>query len=359
MTPAWLLGKKVVTTAAIRSGLERLPAFGGVRTRSFRVCNSPVSCADSFPSGREQAEERRGCPECGENTRGSLGRRHGAGERVHEQGGSCARGPRGRKQAIEARANDQAGDMGHHQTNPPDHTRNRHHACGHQCRRRDQQHAKPARVDAERGCFLVAQRHQVHLPAEQDQRHQADRHEGQYRPDVTRLRAGQRAQQPKRDRGKLIVRIGQDLHQRNARTRQCSEHDARKHQDQHRIVAADRRCDGVHHCDRPQPSRESEALSHDHGHRHQDAHCGAQSGSGRHAEDVRRHQRIPEQALIDRPGSRQGGADQQGCQHARNAHREQHGLELGIRFAHRSPGVIEQRVEDLDDRDGIRPDRDG
>ena len=55
MTPAWLLGKKVATMAEIRSGRERLPASGGVRTGPFRVCKSSVSFADWFPFGRAQA----------------------------------------------------------------------------------------------------------------------------------------------------------------------------------------------------------------------------------------------------------------------------------------------------------------
>ena len=85
-------------------------------------------------------------------------------------------------------------------------------------RGRDDEHeAQASGVDAERLGLLVAERHQVHAPAQKVQRHQAEQNERHGPQDIGRRRRGEAAEQPEGDRRQLVVGIGQHLEQRDER----------------------------------------------------------------------------------------------------------------------------------------------
>ena len=70
---------------------------------------------------------------------------------------------------------------------------------------------------------------------------------------------------------------------------------------------------------RSQPADEAEELDGDDRQRQEDADDRAEPGAGRYAEDIRRDQRIAEEALIGGPGRGERGADQRSREDARQA----------------------------------------
>ncbi len=57
---------------------------------------------------------------------------------------------------------------------------------------------------------------------------------------------------------------------------------------------------------------------------------GPEAGAGGDAQDVGRHQRIAKQRLVGGPGGGDCRTDKDGGEHARQAHLEQHGIDLSL-----------------------------
>jgi hypothetical protein len=128
--------------------------------------------------------------------------------------------------------------MRHHQPDPADDAGDRHHARGHQRggrtrpRRRPDEAAQAADVDAERTRLVVAEREHADAPAVEHERHEAHRDQRGRDREIGHLHAREAAEQPERDGGELVVRIGHDLDQRDAGARERTRHDAAEHQHQ-------------------------------------------------------------------------------------------------------------------------------
>ena len=93
-------------------------------------------------------------------------------------------------------------------------------------------------------------------------------------------------------------------------------------------MAAQPRADEVHQADRHQAAGEGEQLDQEHVQRQEDPEHRAERRAGRNAEDVGRHERIAEHALVCGAGGGERGADDQRRQHARPAHLQHHGLDV-------------------------------
>ena len=77
--------------------------------------------------------------------------------------------------------------------------------------------------------------------------------------EIGELHAGEAAEQPERDRGKLVVRVGQDLHQRDAGAGERADHDAGEHQHQGAVMAVQRGGDQIDQRHRAEPEQRRRA----------------------------------------------------------------------------------------------------
>ena len=119
----------------------------------------------------------------------------------------------------------------------------------------------------------------------------------------------QAAEQPERHGGKLVVGIGEIFDEADAGAEQRADHHAGQHQHQDRIARAHQRADEVDGGDRDQPAGKGEALDGENAERKINAEHGAERRARRGAENIRRHQRIAEQALERGAGDRERRAD--------------------------------------------------
>jgi hypothetical protein len=153
----------------------------------------------------------------------------------------------------------------HDQPDPADDAADRDNRGGHQRRGDNEHETKAARVDAKRLRLLIAERHQVHAPAQKMQRHEAEQDERRGAEHIGGRDGGKAAEQPEGDRRQLIVRVGQHLQERDHRAGERAQHDASQHQNQDRLAAADRRGDGVDEAHRRDAEDEGQQLDADHG----------------------------------------------------------------------------------------------
>ena len=189
-----------------------------------------------------------------------------------------------------------------------------------------------------------------------EQHQRAERDRAEQRHQIGDVGRGEAAEQPERHRGKLVVGIGEILHEADAGAEQRADHHAGQHQHQDRIARAHRRADQVDRRDRDEPADEGERLDREHAEREIDAEHGAERRARRRAEQIGRHQRIAEQALERGAGDRQRRADHRGRQHARPAHLPDHVLDRGGTSAARPVSLASDDVEQIGQADRIAPD---
>ena len=128
----------------------------------------------------------------------------------------------------------------------------------------------------------------------------------------------------------MIVGVGQHFHQRDGRTRQCTDHDASENQHQYIAAAAQGPRNYYDDEDRDQAAGESHQLDRRHREAEQDSGDGTEPRASGHAENVWRHQRITEQALIGGAGRGERGADDAGSGYARKPNIEDDGFDRAV-----------------------------
>ena len=96
------------------------------------------------------------------------------------------------------------------------------------------------RLDAERARFLVAERQHVDAPAQEHSGTRPTAISGQDGEHVRRRTPARLPSSQNVMAGQLVVRVGEELEQRDAGAEQRADHDAGEHQHEQRIVAAHR-----------------------------------------------------------------------------------------------------------------------
>ena len=172
-----------------------------------------------------------------------------------------------------------------------------------------------------------------------DERHQADQHQRRGAPHLGAADRGQAAEQPEHDGRELVIRVGQDLEQRDGGAGERAHHHACEHQHQDRLAAVHHGGDGIDEADGGEPHGEGHELDAGHGQGQEDAEHGAEAGAGRYAEDVGRHQRVAKQGLVGGAGGSYCRTDEHGGEDARQAHLEQHGVDLALGWRAREPAA--------------------
>ncbi len=190
--------------------------------------------------------------------------------------------------------------MRDHEAHPADDPGDRHARRGHERCRGNHRDAQPEHIDAERSRLVVGKREDVDAPAQQYQREESDPDERQRHRQVARHDAGETPQQPERDRGKLVVRIGDGLRECHARRKERAHHDAGEHKAQHAVVPAYPRGHREHRADDGDAAGEGQALHRGPRQSGEDACHRPQRAAARYAEDVGRDERIAEYVLIGR-----------------------------------------------------------
>ena len=136
------------------------------------------------------------------------------------------------------------------------------------------------------------------MPAHGQESASAHHHGRQQDEDVLSVDRGQATHQPESDGGKLVVGVGQHLEYRDERSEDGAHQDAREHQEQGGVAAPQPAGQHVGDEHRGQPETQGQELSDQNALGQHDAEGGAEARPGGGAEDVRRHQRVAEHALI-------------------------------------------------------------
>ena len=160
-------------------------------------------------------------------------------------------------------------------------------------------------------------------------RREAEQRERRRGAEVARRDRGEAAEQPVGDRGKLVVRVGEVLEQRDHRAEQRADHDARLAP----ARAADRGRAAASRSSTPgrrarRPPAKARSWIEEHVEREEDAEYRAERRAGRDAEDVGRNQRVAEHSLVGGACRGERCADDQRRQHARPAHLQHHRFDI-------------------------------
>jgi hypothetical protein len=134
----------------------------------------------------------------------------------------------------------------------------------------------------------------------QDKWHETEQDQRRNNGKIGELYSREAAEQPEGDGRKLVIGIGKDLHQRDAGARERADDDARQHQHQGAVMAAQGRRNEIDQQHGRNAAEEGECLDAEDRQRHQYADHRAEPRPGRDPEDVGGHQRIAEQGLIGR-----------------------------------------------------------
>ncbi len=218
--------------------------------------------------------------------------------------------------------------MRDHEAHPADDARERHGGGGDEGGAHDDREAQLRHVQAQRARLVLGERQQVDAPAQEDERHEADRDEGQGHGEVRRERPAEAPQQPEGDGGELVVGIGHVLHQRDPGAEERAHDHAREDEREDGVAPAHPRTHGDHERDRGEPAGEGEALDGDDGQRPEDGEARAQRAARGDAEDVGRDEGILEEVLVGRARRRQRRAHDEGRDEARRPHLQDHGLDV-------------------------------
>lgn len=152
-------------------------------------------------------------------------RRCVAGERVDADHESPPEQDRHRQEAIEPRPGDEPRHMRHHPPDPADDAGDHDGRRGDQSRRDDDEAAQQGRVDTEGSRLLLAEAQHADAPAQQHKHAETEEYNLRNRQRPATVDDRERAVRPEGDGRKLLLRIGQNLDQRDRRSRQRSDHD--------------------------------------------------------------------------------------------------------------------------------------
>ena len=236
--------------------------------------------------------------------------------------------------------------MRHNQSEPADGAAQADGGGGQQGGADDHQHALFAGVRTGEAGFALAQRQHVDAPAHQQQHGGGQQHQRGEPDELFGLRPRQAAHLPIDDFGQLGFGIGQVFDQAECGRHKAGYDNACQHK-HHRRIAPDQARQGKGEGDGRKPAGKGRALHHQDATARQHRRRRADTRAGRYAQEVGRHQRVAEYALVHRTGQRQGRAHQHGGGNARQAQVED---DVGVGFV----GVLSGKgLPDGVQRDGV------
>ena len=276
---------------------------------------------------------------------------HDDQERGPEQG-------RSRDQPPVVIAEQHPAEMRDDKADPADHAGDRDGCCRQQPRAEDDGESQQAGIHAHRARLLLAERQQVHAPAQDQQRHEPERDRDHKKQHIPRLDGGKAAHQPVGNGRELLLRVGDELEIGRARRKERRDHHAGQNEGNSLVRAA-------HAADKI-GRRNCQKAEHEGRRRNAEIACAEQDGqrraearAGRRAENVRRDHGVPEHALIGHARDCQRRADEGRRRNAREADLEHDVLRAVPPARLRLGQAGEQQAEQLLRRDGKAPEQHG